>query len=91
VLSDETPKELQNKRHRRCETTVMTPEQKAALQQHVEAIAEILYADADAETIKSLEGIETTVREQMLEYVSPQVGVFLSEALQKRQQAEREP
>jgi hypothetical protein len=90
VLSDETAKELQNKRHRRCEATGMTPEQKAALHQHVDAIAEILYADADPEALNSLEGIETTVREQMLEHVSPQVGVFLSEALRKRQQGEPE-
>jgi hypothetical protein len=68
----------------------MTPEQKDALQQHVDAIAEILYANADPEALKSLEGIETTVRDQMLEHVSPQVGVFLSEAIRRRQQGEPE-
>ncbi len=68
----------------------MTPEQKAALQKHVDEIAAILYADTDPEALKSLEGIETTIREKMLEHVSPQVGSFLSAALEARMQAERE-
>jgi hypothetical protein len=59
---------------------MMTPEQKAALQQHVDAIAKILYADCDPESLQTLADIETTVRDKMLEHVSPQVGVFLSEA-----------
>lgn len=68
----------------------MTPEQQAALQKHVDESAAILYADTDPEALKSLEGIETTIWEKMLEHVSPQVGSFLSAARQVRMQAEGE-
>jgi hypothetical protein len=40
-----------------------------------------LYRNAEAknaEQLKTLEGIELAVREQMLENVSPKIGVFLS-------------
>ena len=36
----------------------MTPEQRQALEQHVQAIAEILYADADKSQMSDLGGIE---------------------------------
>jgi phosphoglycerate-specific signal transduction histidine kinase len=65
--------------------TTMTPEQKAALQQHVDAIGELLYADSDPEALRSLAGIETTVRAKLLEQVSPHVGSFLSTARQAQQ------
>jgi hypothetical protein len=54
----------------------MTPAQKEAIQQHAEAIAAILYADTDPATLNSLENIECTVREKILEHVSPQIGIF---------------
>jgi hypothetical protein len=56
----------------------MTPAQKVAIQQHADAIAAILYADTDPATLNSLENIECTVREKILEHVSPQIGIFLS-------------
>jgi hypothetical protein len=56
----------------------MTPEQKVAIQQHADAIAAILYADTDPATLDSLESIECTVREKILEHVSPHIGIFLS-------------
>jgi hypothetical protein len=59
----------------------MTPAQKAAIQQHANAIAEILYADTDPTTLDDLESIECTVREKILEHVSPQIGIFLSNNL----------
>lgn len=61
----------------------MTPQQVEALKQHVDAMAEILYADTDPETLKTLEGIEQTVRDKLLEHVSPQVGIFLSATRQE--------
>ncbi len=67
----------------------MTPEQQAAVKKHVDAIAEILYAETDPATLTNLEAIEKTVRDQLLEQVSPQVGIFLSAALQARAQGER--
>jgi hypothetical protein len=59
----------------------MTPAQKAAIQQHANAIAEILYADTDPTTLDNLESIECTVREKILEHVSPEIGIFLSNNL----------
>jgi hypothetical protein len=53
-------------------------------------MAEILYADTDPGTLETLEDIERTVRDKMLEHVSPQVGVFLSATAQEPQRGERE-
>lgn len=44
----------------------MTPEQQQELNQHIQAIAKILHQEAEAEKIQTLEGIETTIREQTL-------------------------
>jgi len=46
------------------EKTKMTPEQQQELNQHIQAIAKILHQEAEAEKIQTLEGIETTIREQ---------------------------
>ena len=46
----------------------MTPEQQQELNQHIQAIAKILHQEAEAEKIQTLEGIETTIREQTLKY-----------------------
>jgi hypothetical protein len=37
--------------------------------------------------MKTLEGIELTVRQQMQKHVSPELGSFLSKRLQERKQA----
>lgn len=44
----------------------MTPEQKQAIQEHVQAIAKILYEDTSKEKLTNLAGIEEAVRSQML-------------------------
>ena len=44
-------------------------------------IASILHKDSknrEPEKLKTLEGIEIEVREQIQKYVSPEIGVFLS-------------
>ncbi len=56
----------------------MTPEQQQALQEHIKAIAKILYDDTPSEQVTSLAGIEQAVRSQMQKHVMPEVGVFLS-------------
>lgn len=59
---------------------MMTPEDKQRLEACTREIGEILYQNAevkDVEQLKTLEGIEIAVREQMLENVSPKVGIFL--------------
>lgn len=65
----------------------MTPEQQQALDQHIQAIAEILYEDTPPEQLTSLAGIEKAVRSQMQKHVMPDVGVFLSQLLQAQGQA----
>ena len=67
----------------------MTTEEKQRLQAAVTEIASILYKTTSPEALKTLEGIEKTVREQMLEYVSPQMAFFLSSRLQA--QAKEDP
>jgi hypothetical protein len=56
----------------------MTPEEKIALDQHVQVIAQILYADADQSQMTNLGQIEAGIRAQLQEHVNPQIGVFLS-------------
>ena len=56
----------------------MNPEKVQALKEHAEAIAAILYEEADPEQLATLAGIEATVRDQLLEHVTPYIGVFLS-------------
>lgn len=56
----------------------MTPEDQARLEACTAEIAEILYRDSDPAELDSLEGIEQSVRRQMLEQVSPRVALFLS-------------
>ena len=49
---------------------------KAQLQAHAQAIAALLYEETDSEQVKTLEGIEETVRDLLLEYVGPEIGFF---------------
>jgi hypothetical protein len=62
----------------------MTPEDKKALADHIKAIAKILYKNTPPEKIETFEGIETAVRDQVLEHVSPQITFFLSEKRQEQ-------
>lgn len=64
----------------------MTPEQKQALQEHIQAIAKILYEDTSPERLTNLAGIEEAVRSQMQKHVMPEVGFFLSKRLQAQAQ-----
>lgn len=56
---------------------LMNPEKEQALNEHISAIAKILYEDTPTSELTSLESIEKTVRDKMLTHVSPQMGVFL--------------
>ena len=57
----------------------MTPEQKQLIKSHAYAIAEILYADCNPESLKTLEDIEITVKDRVVSYVTPHIEFFLSE------------
>lgn len=60
------------------------------LQKYAQEIAKILYAETNSEEIKTLEDIEKTVRQQLLEYVEPEIGNFLSLRQAKQKQEEKE-
>lgn len=63
----------------------MTPEDKELLAVHVKEIARILYKNTPETSIETFEGIETTVRDQVIEHVSPKIAFFLSEKKRERQ------
>lgn len=65
----------------------MTPEEAQRLQACAQEIAAILYTNTPTEELKTLEGIEKAVRQQMLKHVSPEVGVFLSSRLRELSKA----
>jgi hypothetical protein len=54
----------------------MTPKELKTVQYYAQQIAKILYADTDPTMIQSLGGIETVVRQKILDSVSPEIGVF---------------
>ena len=68
----------------------MTPEKSQLLQQYVEALAVILYEEANPKEIETLAGIEETIRSQTLKHISPKLGIFLSNKRHKQQQEEKE-
>jgi hypothetical protein len=55
----------------------MTPEDKELLAAHVKEIAKILYKNTPSEQISTFEDLETAVRAQILEHVSPKITFFL--------------
>jgi hypothetical protein len=69
----------------------MTPDQEQALKQHLQAIAQILYDESDPATMRTLEGIEMTLKQQIQTHVSPELGSFLSERLQAPKRVKSEP
>lgn len=57
----------------------MDAEKKAQIQAHARALAALLYEETDPEQVKTLSGIEVAVRGHLLEHVSPEIGIFLSQ------------
>jgi len=66
--------------------TDMTPDKEEALKSYLEVIAQILDDESEPEAIKTLEGIELTIREKIQAHVSPKLGRFLSERFAARKQ-----
>ena len=62
----------------------MTPEERKELSEHIKAIGKILYKQTKPEQVETLAKIEETVREQVIEHISPQIGIFLSNKEQER-------
>lgn len=55
----------------------MDSAKKTQIQAYAQAIAALLYEETDPEDVKTLAGIEETVRGHILEHVSPAIGNFL--------------
>jgi len=70
----------------------MTPEQREQMEQHVTAIAQLLYDDAEAKgmSMDSMADIEQTVRTQLQTHVSPELGIFLSTRVSAQKQEKPE-
>lgn len=61
----------------------MDPSKRAQLKAHVRAIAELLYEETESASPKQLEnfeGIETAVRDHLLEHIGPEIGEFFVKA-----------
>jgi hypothetical protein len=58
---------------------LMTPEETSRLKACSAEIAAILQRNSDPANLTDLASIEHTVRQQMLEHVSPEVALFLSD------------
>jgi len=69
----------------------MTPSERQELEACLKRASEILYNNSDPESLKTFEGIEKTVREKVLEYVSPQIAFFLSKTKQEQARGKSEP
>ncbi len=57
----------------------MTPEETKELQAHLEAAAAILFKHTPSEQLQDFESIERSVRDQLLEQVSPPIGNFFTQ------------
>ena len=66
----------------------MTPSERLELEACINRASEILYNNVEEESLETLEDIELTVREQVLENVSPQITLFLLKEKQKREKEE---
>jgi hypothetical protein len=55
----------------------MNSDKQERLKACLKELATLLYEEADKSQLTNLEGIEKTVRTQVLEYVSPEIALFL--------------
>ena len=58
----------------------MTPEEKARLEACIQEISSILYKNTPSDQIETLEGLEITVRQQILQQIRPKIALFLSKS-----------
>lgn len=55
----------------------MNQDKRERLKACLQEVSALLYEEADKSQLTDLEGIEQTVRSQVLEYVSPEIALFL--------------
>ncbi len=70
---------------------IMTPSEREELEACLRRASEILYNNSDPDSLETLAGIETTVRAQVLEHVSPKIALFLSKKRPKPSEEKPEP
>lgn len=68
----------------------MTPSERRELEACLRRASEILYDNTSQKCLETFEAIENTVREQVLEYVSPQIALFFSKEKQRQLKEENE-
>jgi hypothetical protein len=68
----------------------MIPEKQERLQACLPELATLLYEQTDKSDLSNLESIEKIVRQQMLEHVSPQIALFLSNKQREPKQVKPE-
>jgi hypothetical protein len=56
----------------------MTTDKRERIEACIQELAALLYEETDKNQLQDLESIEKTVRQQILERVSPEIAVFLS-------------
>ena len=68
----------------------MNPDKQERIESCIQELASLLYEESDKSQLTDLEGIEKTVRRQVLERVSPKIAIFLSKKRQEQQQVNPE-
>ena len=68
----------------------MNPSKEARLQACLAELSEVLYEDTDPNELKTLEGIEKSVRQHLLKTVGPELGRFLSNRLPAKRREEND-
>ena len=63
----------------------MNQEKQERIKACLQELSTLLYEEADKSKLTDLEGIEKTVRSQILELVSPEIALFLSNKKQGQQ------
>lgn len=69
----------------------MTPLERKELEACLKRVGEILYNNSDPKNLETFEGIEKTVREEVLEKISPEIALFFSKKRQEQKKEGREP
>ena len=54
----------------------LSDSEKEKLEEHIKAIAKILYQNTSSDKLKTFEKIETTLREEILEEIAPEIAQF---------------
>ena len=57
----------------------MNTDKQERIEACIQELASLLYEETDKSQLTDLEGIEKTVRRQILERVSPEIAIFLSQ------------